>query len=121
MSEIIEKIESLPDGKSMLYDTSTDSDYYPSDKVAGFTTDDLKHLSATVKSQAEVIRELREALEHYADESFWDDPHPEIGVAGTLYAFEDEFDGAIPGHKIAQAVLNKFKAAEVLERCKGEM
>jgi hypothetical protein len=48
----------------------------------------------------------KKAVQHYADESFWDDPHPDLGYGpNTMYAFEDEFDGQIAGFAVAQQAL----------------
>jgi hypothetical protein len=69
--------------------------------------------AATEYHQA-ATRGLREQLEaaeavirHYADESFWDDPHPEIGPAATLYAYDDEYLCEYSGYTIAQEYLKK--------------
>ncbi len=49
---------------------------------------------------------LRAALCHYADESFWDEPHPDLGSATySLYNFEDEIQGQIDGYVVAQEAL----------------
>jgi hypothetical protein len=72
----------------------------------------VKH-ERTIATQAKIIEVLRQGLEHYADESFFDDPLNDSGYAnGTLYNFEDEIDGQIPGYTIAQTILNQAKEIE---------
>jgi hypothetical protein len=63
---------------------------------------------------AELRRRLevaRVALEHYADESFWDSL-TEAEAAGygdeTLYNYEGEFDGKVPGHFVASEALKEM-------------
>lgn len=56
------------------------------------------------------IAVLTKALDHYADESLWDDPHPDLEYAkGSFYNYVDEFDGLIPGYDIAQNALAESK------------
>lgn len=46
-----------------------------------------------------------QGIEHYGDESFWDDPHEDSGYErATLYNFEDEFDGPLSGYELAQSI-----------------
>lgn len=101
--QTLSAIEALPDGGTLEFYTFDGG--WPVHKRTGLTTDALKSLISSLASE---LREYRQALTHYADESFWDDSHPDLGHPdGTIYNFEDEIDGAIPGYQIAREALAK--------------
>jgi hypothetical protein len=61
---------------------------------------------AANRPEPAALLKAKEALKHYADESFWDDPHPDLGYSdGSLYNFEDEILGQIPAYTIAREAL----------------
>lgn len=51
-----------------------------------------------------------EALKHYADDDNWDDPHPDLRYGpDTLYNFNCEFNGEIPGYFVACEALAQIR------------
>lgn len=107
MKEIIEIAEKLPMGERLFRPVPDNcSRFYDT----GITTDEIKTLAAKVKEQAEVIRELREGLEHYADEDNWRS-HLCCETTHTKTWYD------VPPTPLSSGY---DKAAEILDRHKGE-
>jgi hypothetical protein len=90
-------------GTSVKYYPRMDNSQYP-EMFADF----CDSRTAELRRRLEVARV---ALEHYADESFWDSL-TEAEAAGygdeTLYNYEGEFDGKVPGHFVASEALKEM-------------
>ena len=68
-----------------------------------------ENLKLTLEAENALLKKKLEmalqGIEHYGDESFWDDPHEDSGYErATLYNFEDEFDGPLSGYELARSI-----------------
>lgn len=125
MAEIIEKINGRDDYVKREMEATWRNDYKTPISTMDAFREGLERgynggydaaqqaLATELASLRAEVEGLKAGLEHYADESNWDDPHPDQGYGvDTAYNFEDDLLGQVAGYHVAREVLREVQQQE---------